>query len=192
MAPFSEEKSTLRERLLAARAVHGALGAASDAVCAALRSRPEVGPGTVLLGYAATSREVAIDAALASWLALGATVCLPWVRGADLGVAAVADLGPALSAGWRGLREPAEPRREIPPEALELIVLPGVGFDLAGNRLGYGGGHFDRLLARVPTAALRIGVALDEQVVERLPTEAQDEQVDLVVTPTRTVHCPRL
>lgn len=192
MTAPSQEKATLRERLLAARAMYGALSGASEAVSERLGLRPEVASGTVILGYAATSREVAIDAALASWLQRGATVCLPWVRGVDLGVAAVTDLARDVAPGWRGVREPAPPRRDVDPEALDVIVLPGVGFDVAGNRLGYGGGHFDRLLARTRAGALRIGVALDEQVVERLPTEAHDERVDLILTPTQTLECPRL
>lgn len=182
------DKERLRERLLAARDAVGPLAEASAAVTHRLATLPELAVVKTVLGYAATKREVSVDAALEALLARGTTVCLPWVDGTALGVAVVTSLS-ALEPGWRGVREPpAAGRRPLRPSALDALVVPGVGFDATGNRLGYGGGHFDRLLARVRRDAVVIGVALDEQVCGSIPTEAHDRRVDVLVTPTRTVR----
>ena len=153
-----------------------------------LRTLPELATVRVILGYAATSQEVSIDTALEALLSAGVTVCLPWVDGPTLGVGAIDTLDD-LAPGWRGVREPrADRRRQLRPTALDAVIAPGVGFDRAGNRLGYGGGHFDRLLARVQRDTVVIGVALDEQIVTAVPAESHDRPVDVIVTPTNTIR----
>jgi 5-formyltetrahydrofolate cyclo-ligase len=110
-------------------------------------------------------------------------VHLPWVDGDQLQAARVVDLAKDLTPGWRGVREPVR-REPVAVTILDVVVAPSVGFDRAGRRLGYGGGHFDRLLARLRPGAVVVGVAFDEQMVDKVPTEAHDRTVDLVVTPT--------
>lgn len=70
---------------------------------------------------------------------------------------------------------------------LDVVVVPGVAFDSRGNRLGYGGGHFDRLLEGI--RGLKVGVAFDFQVVGRLPVEPSDRAVELVITEQREISC---
>ena len=187
MAP-KDQKNALRGRLLAARESAGDVQAASEAVCQRLTRLPELAGIRAVVGYAATAREVSVDPALGRLLAAGVTVCLPWVAGQDLGLGQVDSLDD-LEPGWRGVREPAVSRRRpLRPGALDAALVPGVGFDLAGNRLGYGGGHFDRLLGRLRRGAVVVGVALDEQIVDTLPTEPHDRPVSVIVTPTRTLR----
>ena len=146
----------------------------------------------MVLGYAATDREVSVDATLRHLLQRGIGVCLPWVEGPLLGVAQIDDLDADTAPGWRGVREPPPAlRRSLRPSALDAVLVPGIGFDAGGNRLGHGGGHFDRLLAHVRRDTVLIGVALDEQVVEAVPVEAHDRAVHLVVTPSRTLRSTR-
>lgn len=188
ISPIEDEKQRLRDRLLAARTAAGPLAEASAAVSRRLGSLPELAGVRIVLGYAATPREVAIDAALADLQDRGVVVCLPWVEGTALGVAAVESLDD-LEPGWRGVREPpGTDRRPLRPSMLDALIVPGVGFDTAGNRLGYGGGHFDRLLARIRRGAVVIGVALDEQLCTAIPVAPHDRPVDVVVTPTRTLR----
>jgi 5-formyltetrahydrofolate cyclo-ligase len=70
---------------------------------------------------------------------------------------------------------------------LDLVVVPGLGFDEAGGRLGRGGGFYDRFLARPGLKAWKVGVGLDEQVVGPVPRDAWDVGLDALVTPTRTL-----
>ena len=62
----------------------------------------------------------------------------------------------------------------VPAEALDMIVVPLVAFDRAGTRLGYGGGCYDRYLPMLSPACQIIGIAFDEQRVDRVPTDAHD------------------
>lgn len=190
MAP-NPDKAALRTRLLAIRDAAADLTAASAAVCSRLERLPELAGARVVAGYAALPAEVSVDPMVRQLLADGVVVCLPWVAGPDLILGQIEDLDTDLAPGWRGVREPLLGRRRpLRPTAVDVALVPGVGFDVAGNRLGYGGGHFDRLLPRLRRGAVAVGVCLDEQVVEALPVEAHDRPVDLIVTPTRTLRPP--
>ena len=65
---------------------------------------------------------------------------------------------------------------------LDVVVVPGLAFTADGERLGQGGGHFDRFLTGVRVDCLRIGVAFHEQVVAELPITEHDVTVDVVIT----------
>jgi 5-formyltetrahydrofolate cyclo-ligase len=71
---------------------------------------------------------------------------------------------------------------DLDPRRLDVVVVPGLAFTRSGERLGQGGGHFDRFLTRLSGDCLRIGVAFHDQLVDELPTERHDVAVDLVIT----------
>lgn len=79
-----------------------------------------------------------------------------------------------------------EPRPELGTEytvgELAGVLIPGLGFDQQGHRLGWGKGYYDRALAAAPLQQKKIGVAWSVQVVERLPWEEHDIQVDFLLT----------
>jgi 5-formyltetrahydrofolate cyclo-ligase len=69
---------------------------------------------------------------------------------------------------------------------LDLVLVPGVGFDLQGRRLGRGRGFYDRLLADVD--GIKCGVAFEEQVVSEIPVGPRDVRLNFILTPTRCVE----
>ena len=71
---------------------------------------------------------------------------------------------------------------DVDPVVLDVVVVPGLAFTARGDRLGQGGGHFDRFLPRLHSDCLRIGVAFHEQLVDELPTDGHDVAVDVVIT----------
>lgn len=78
----------------------------------------------------------------------------------------------------------------IPLPELDIIFMPLVGFDHHGNRLGMGGGYYDRTLARLNTLTTRptlVGLAHDCQQVEQLPNQPWDVPLDLIITPTQKI-----
>ena len=91
-----------------------------------------------------------------------------------------------LQVGHFGIREPASRCARLPLSRLDLILVPGVAFDLQGRRLGRGKGYYAQLL-RV-FCGTTCGVAFDEQVVGEIPVEAHDVRLDCVLTPTRWVQ----
>jgi len=92
-----------------------------------------------------------------------------------------------IQPGRFGIREPRADRPALPLNRLDLILVPGVAFDLHGRRLGRGKGFYDQLLACVRGATC--GVAFDEQIVAEIPVEPHDVHLNCILTPTRYVEC---
>ena len=98
------------------------------------------------------------------------------------------DEGPLV--GGFGVPEPAGSVRLSPAEGESLVVfVPGVLFDGLGNRLGRGGGWYDRALQRLGNRGVFVGLAYDCQVTERLPAQAWDQKVHYVITESRVIDC---
>lgn len=100
----------------------------------------------------------------------------------------VFDLAQELRPGYCGIPEP-DPAvgLRIPPEQIEIVILPGAAFDTQGGRLGYGGGYYDRFLARLAPQALRVGLAFEMQLVPVIPLCSHDQKLDLLVTEKRII-----
>lgn len=173
------------------------LGRARDAIEVEERARasaraarnlltlPELaGAGAVLL-YAATPSEIDPSPAWQSLVGRGARVLLPRGAGRTLEVVPVAGAG-ELVPGPRGVLEPEG--TAVDADLLDVAVVPGVGFDRAGGRLGRGGGHYDRLLGALPAATLRVGLCFALQVAERVPRAGHDAPVDVVVTEEEVIR----
>ncbi|MDC0886417.1 5-formyltetrahydrofolate cyclo-ligase [Altererythrobacter sp.] len=86
-----------------------------------------------------------------------------------------------LVSGPFGIRQPSEDAQLIEPD---MLFVPLLAFTLQGDRLGQGGGHYDRWLAAHP-GRTKVGLAWDAQLVDELPVEAHDQRLDAIVTPTR-------
>ena len=87
-----------------------------------------------------------------------------------------------------GIAEPSGPA--VPLEPVRAMLMPALAVTALGDRLGKGGGYYDRVLASLERGSVML-VALvgDDDVVASLPTEPHDQRVDAVVTPTRVLHC---
>ena len=88
-----------------------------------------------------------------------------------------------LSVGQFGIFEPTQVCPRVNLNELDFLLVPGVGFTLAGRRLGRGKGYYDRLLAEA--RGTKCGVAFDWQVTVDVPAEPHDILLDCIVTPTR-------
>lgn len=187
------DKMALRTRFLGARAALSdpERDEASARVCRTLVGLPELAGMRAVLGYASFGTELRLDGYLEHLVETGAGVFLPWVEGERLEIARVRDLAADLAPGWGGVREPrVSGRRPARPDRLDAAIVPGVAFDRAGGRLGYGGGHFDRLLAALAPDAVTVGVCFGVQLAEQLPTERHDRRVDVVVTEREVIRSP--
>ncbi len=88
-----------------------------------------------------------------------------------------------LAPGAFGVREPSpDPARAVAPGDLDLILVPGAAFTRTGERLGRGGGFYDRLLAGLTARTCRIGTAFAAQLLDELPVEPHDQRVDFLAT----------
>jgi len=95
----------------------------------------------------------------------------------------IRDLKKEIVTGQFGVREPSASCAEISLNDLDLILVPGVAFDLNGHRLGRGKGFYDRLLEKF--RRVKAGTAFDEQILDEIKIESHDVRMDFILTPTR-------
>jgi 5-formyltetrahydrofolate cyclo-ligase len=96
-----------------------------------------------------------------------------------------------LTAGYMGIPEPSvlTDERMVDINGVDLVIIPGAGFDAEGNRIGYGGGYYDRLLSSLTRDVPIVAPAYEEQMVGSVPTEPHDIRADMIVTDRRVIRC---
>ena len=178
-------KATLREELTTKR--KGMAPDVIDAKGLKIQSRFLATPyyhraRTVAL-YAPIRGEVPTRDVLTAALLDGKVVCYPLshVHGRILSFRAITSEA-ELEPGRLGVREPSSSAEIIPIEQIDLFVVPGLGFTKGGKRLGRGGGYYDATLKSASPRSRRIGLAFSEQVVDEVPANGEDVDMDLVVT----------
>ena len=138
--------------------------------------------------YSAVQNEVETDAVASRALEDGKLLVYPRVKNDDLEfvkVEKLTDLGP----GAFGILEPRG-KTLVPIDEVDLIVIPGVVFDLVGHRLGYGRGFYDRALSECRSDCVKVGFAYDSQVIAALPTTEHDKTLSVLMTESRTLKFP--
>lgn len=138
-----------------------------------------------ILFYAPLPNEVDIWPLVSEALAADKIVALPGFDAEENSYVArqIKSLETDFERGQFGIREPKSDCPEISLNRLDLALVPGLGFDLAGRRLGRGKGFYDRLLVQI--SATKCGVCFDEQIVEVIPIETHDVNLNCILTPTR-------
>ncbi len=119
-------------------------------------------------------------------------VCLPVVDLAKkaLRIFQINDLDSELVKGTFGIKEPnKEKAKELEINEINAVIVPGLAFDYQKNRLGRGGGFYDRLFKKLPNSTKKLGVAFDFQILKSLPTNLfKDEKVDSVITESTIIE----
>lgn len=185
-------KGEIRELMRSRRAQLDAAArqASSQAIAATLASLPVLAGAAEIACYLSLPAELAMADFIAACHRRGTRVCVPAWHAADKTYRLVrcAPDEPLVSGPFQVL-EPAQ-QQPVPPAAVQAVVLPGLAFDRRGGRLGYGGGHYDRLLAACAPDVLKIGVCCAWQVVDDdLPLTEHDVRVNLLVTDQGVVDC---
>ena len=159
----------------------------SQAAVEKMRAEPLWKGASAILFYAARADELDLSPLINTALKEGKIAALPQSSAAgDYQAAAVMNVSGDCRPGRFGLFEPASHCPIIPLKQLDLIFVPGVGFDSSGRRLGRGKGFYDRILSQV--TGLKCGVGFDLQLVsDPLPEESHDIRLDLILTPTRLI-----
>jgi 5-formyltetrahydrofolate cyclo-ligase len=139
-----------------------------------------------ILLYVSKYYEVDTKPIIKEVLEEGKNVFLPVTdtKGRKLIISEISDLENDIELGPYGIYQPgAKCKRLGRLGSLDLLLMPGVGFDKKGSRLGHGAGYYDRLLKDIPHNIIRIGLAFDFQVQdEDIPQLASDMPVTRVVT----------
>lgn len=151
---------------------------------------PELQGAGVVMAFWSFGSELPTRPLLEALVAEGITVALPRIDAGDL-QARTWRPGEPMTGTRFGALEPAA-GAVLEPVDVDVVAVPAVAFDRVGGRVGYGGGFYDRFLPRTRPDAARVGVGFGVQLVsEALPSAPFDERVDVVLTETEIVRCPR-
>jgi 5-formyltetrahydrofolate cyclo-ligase len=116
----------------------------------------------------------------------GKKIILPRVDKNKLNLYFVSNLKDQLEKGAYGIMEPAPLLCKRARAAdIDLAVIPGIGFDKNFNRLGYGGGFFDRLLPYLPKRVKKVALCFDIQVMPDIPVTRNDKKIDILITESK-------
>jgi len=161
----------------------------SSEICAHIVADVAYRDATVLAGYVAVGAEADPTSLLRAAHADGKRVAVPRVESGGKLSMRLWTPDAVLVVGPMGLSEPSADAAVVPPADLQLVIVPGLAFDLRGGRVGYGKGYYDRLLHLAP-AALRVGMAFSLQVVTQVPMHAHDLPMHRVATEDALHVCP--
>jgi 5-formyltetrahydrofolate cyclo-ligase len=183
-----EHKVAIRKEMRASLQKMRERNRRSEQICDAIISHTAWRRSTIVAIFAPMEHEP--DVELLWKHADGKTMCYPTIRQGGLDFIGVA--GPeSVAIGQFGFREPIfDQARVIPPDTFDLVLVPGAAFTANGDRLGRGGGFYDRLLSSPGFRAFKVGVCFDRQVLNEVPVEAHDQRVHRVVTESGWMQRP--
>jgi len=191
-ASITLAKQQLRQRLKDMQRSLDAewIAQASQPIHRRIKQLPEYQSAHAIMSYVSMGKEVETHRLLTAILEDGKIPVIPWCEGDDLRLFRFTSFE-ELQRGTLGILEPqielrSRCERLFHPQDLDLILIPGLGFDRNGNRLGRGRGYYDRFLKIVPQDAVRVGLCFECQLVEAIPVSSNDEQVDLIITECQT------
>jgi 5-formyltetrahydrofolate cyclo-ligase len=188
MTDVPVQKTALRQRMRATLAATPPedLVRASEAICRHLRAWPGYTRARAILLFLPMLRECDLSALAADAVKAGKQILIPCVDWQTGAMTPVRITDPAVDAPLdpRGVPCPRPDLPQVPLADVDLILVPGLSFDRRGGRLGRAAGFYDRLLSdpgRPPRTPV-IGVGLEAQIVDLVPTEGHDRPMDGLVT----------
>lgn len=185
--PQKSEKNKLRKQAIAARNAQPNRDLLSREILSRLEAMLQYQQARSVAFYVDCRGEVQTRPAIERAISAGKMVAVPWcIDRREMELFRLASLS-ELTPGRFAIDEPSaevrsDPKRQIPPVEIDLVVVPGVAFDRSGNRLGHGNGYYDRLLAQTRPNVPRVGLAFECQLVDELPAEPHDVRMHAVIT----------
>ena len=176
-----EEKKQIRKQIFAARKAHTDVQIEewSRMIADRVITLPEYKDAKRILAYADYNHEVITRYIIEQAWKDGKEVAVPKVFGKDMVFYRLTDFS-QLESGYFGIPEPKEDGETVSWEEA-MMVMPGVAFDINCNRVGYGGGFYDRFLEKHPEVC-RIAVGFSFQILPEVPTEPTDIRPQVIVT----------
>lgn len=173
-------KQELRRQMRAIRKAVADRTEKSRQILDNLRRVPVFQKAGCLFLYVSCQTEVETREWIPALLAEGRSVAVPKVTGSEMAFYAISSMED-LAPGAYGILEPKADGRLVMPDAGSCMLLPGLAFDEAGHRMGYGGGYYDRYLEHHPHCST-IAVAYEAQVIREVPVEPHDRILQWIVT----------
>lgn len=179
-------KAELRARAKAARDAERDKGPKEESISRRVEQLPQYRRASLVATYVGVKSEVGTRGLIEDRLSRGQPTAVVYRRDGELDLCLIESLDELAPASF-GLWEPgaalvADPERRCAPADVSLFLVPGLAFDLAGGRIGYGKGYYDRLLASAGPSAVFMALAFESQMVEHVPMSPHDVPVHLIVT----------
>jgi len=189
-----QQKATIRKEILEKRKSQDPKirAAQSSSIERALLSCKEFQAADKILIYLSKDEEVSTDSLLGRAFELGKRVCVPVVdeKSKELRISELPGPEASFRLGAFGVREPEEEDLNfVPPDEIDLVLVPCLAFDRCGGRIGYGKGYYDRLLNRLDSHVPRIALAFDFQVLDSVPQDENDIRVNAIITEKSRMNC---
>ena len=184
-------KRSLRQQMLTRRRAlsHEEWHGSSRLAQQNLLSLEEYGRAACIALYSPAHNETDTADILAAAHGAGKRVLFPAVCGRDMVLRQVEGVA-SLAQGCFGILEPCFTGVDHGADEADLIVVPGVAFDLSGHRIGFGKGFYDRFLGHPGRKAHLVGLCHDFQLIgEALPAESHDIRMEIIVTDKRIIRC---
>lgn len=143
-----------------------------------------------IMFYVATRSEVQTEEMIKTSIKMVKNIFLPIILTEchNLAPSRIFDFDIELEKGKKGILEPKkEYYRLFPSENIDLIIVPGIAFDLSGNRIGRGFGYYDNFLRKVRSSAKIVALAFEMQIVKKIPNDKNDIPVHKTITEKRTI-----
>lgn len=189
METIVDQKNRLRTTLLEKRSTMGerVCHSKSQAIKKRVLALPEFAEATIVHFYLSDLMEVQTDGLIEEAFQLQKQVVVPLLD--QVALSQINELDPNhFTLNRLGMRSPKKQFcKAVSKACVDLWIIPGIGYDRMGNRLGRGAGYYDRLLSGVVKKT--IGLAFECQIVEAIPLGENDCKVDQIITEERTIIC---
>ena len=173
----SEIRGEVRHRIKELNPEHRALSAIK--IFATIEQNTHFADAECIALFASMKDEVSTSYALKAWMEMGKRIVVPRVEG---DIMRFYDYSPdKMQSGAFGIEEPTG-EIEVPAQDIDLIIVPARAFTRRGERLGRGGGFYDKYMSLSGFRAYKIGIAYSVQIFDSLPCDTHDIKVDEVVT----------
>lgn len=186
-----QDKASLRKELLSKRDnIPLVVKKSKDQqIAERLFNLPEFKAATTIFFFASFRSEVDTVAMMERALDENKRIVLPKVEGQNLGLYEINRLD-ELIPGYMGIPEPSvlSEDRKIAISDVNAVIIPGAAFDETGNRVGYGGGFYDRLLAGIERDIPIIAPTYEEQIIDVVPIEPHDRKITIILTDCREIR----
>lgn len=163
----------------------------SDRIVQAIINSPEYKRAKVCFLFASMPDEVQTKELILDAFKAGKRVCLPYITSVQdktMEASEIYSLDELVEGTYGILSVPKDKVRVVDPKDIDFVLVPAVGFDKAGYRLGMGGGYYDRYLARMDKAYLMAGIYAC-QLVDEIIKDEYDAQIDAIITENDFIRC---
>ena len=190
---LSEQKKALRKEMRSRRASMSKedRDIASHKIVSNLLNNPIYKSADTIMAYSSMPEEIQLNELFDNAFANDKILAIPLIIGRGTMRPVFLPTVEDLVVGDFGIMTVRQDKRQfVEFDDIDCVIVPGAAFDRQGNRLGLGGGYYDRFLQRVPNAK-RVALSFDYQLLETVPAEPHDAKMDLIITESETLTFER-